>query len=272
MHIIWQFSKSGPNSDVYAHQTVLTIGHTQIENNYRIRLINNSTDLITTNNLEIRKLQVSDSGWYECQVPTKPTQKSYVYLQVHGVPKITVNRKQTDLIELTCRVENKPVNSSHLFWTFNSDKIVAGTTVDNYGFQMNRSLRRRNNLNKGFTVMNNDRLNITRLRITDLNESHKGVYRCHYDKIETEFHLDHLFTGMLVLIFISLKDSCKNIFKKQILFSDSQRSNLKYEEKLVDDEHASRLGLNKAFRVFSEVNSLKFASIGSFLFCFLTRF
>lgn len=39
---------------------------------------------VTTNNLEIRKLQVSDSGWYECQLPTKPTQKSYVFLQVHG--------------------------------------------------------------------------------------------------------------------------------------------------------------------------------------------
>ena len=37
---------------------------------------------ITSNNLEIRKLQLTDSGWYECQLPTKPTQINYVYLEV----------------------------------------------------------------------------------------------------------------------------------------------------------------------------------------------
>jgi hypothetical protein len=98
---------------------VLTIGRTQIENNYRVRVINNSTNeeetgisfnyqkslsatelssnkqqqqqqqqqitenmKITSNNLEIRKLQLSDSGWYECQLPTKPTQINYVHLEV----------------------------------------------------------------------------------------------------------------------------------------------------------------------------------------------
>ena len=95
---------------------MLTIGRTQIENNYRVRVINNSTNeeetgisfnyqkslsateltsnkqqqqqqitenmKITSNNLEIRKLQLSDSGWYECQLPTKPTQINYVHLEV----------------------------------------------------------------------------------------------------------------------------------------------------------------------------------------------
>ncbi len=144
---------------------------------------------------------MSDSGWYECQLPTKPTQKTYVFLQVHGVPKITASRKHSpkhgDLVELTCHVGNKPANSSQLIWTFNAARIVPGTTVDNYGFQATRRLVRRNSLSKGYTVFNNEKLNMTRLRISGPIEAHMGVYRCHYDKIETEFHLDDLFAGRL---------------------------------------------------------------------------
>ncbi len=92
------------------NQVVLTIGQTLIENNYRVRVISNtsneenhspfdslfmqsthpsnivkkSTEKVINNNLEIRKLQLADSGWYECQLPTKPTQKNYVYLEVLG--------------------------------------------------------------------------------------------------------------------------------------------------------------------------------------------
>jgi hypothetical protein len=111
--IIWQYGKRGQDK-----QTVLTIGRTQIENNYRVRVINNSTNeeetgisfnyqkslsatelssnkqqqqqitenmKITSNNLEIRKLQLTDSGWYECQLPTKPTQINYVHLEVLSI-------------------------------------------------------------------------------------------------------------------------------------------------------------------------------------------
>ena len=117
MHMIWQYSRQS-RGDRSGMQTVLTIGKTQIENNYRVRVISNSTDSpgdadsnkdkylshlnelitsqalansdtdrrmrVTSNSLEIRKLQVTDSGWYECQLPTKPTQKAYVHLQVFG--------------------------------------------------------------------------------------------------------------------------------------------------------------------------------------------
>jgi hypothetical protein len=104
MHVIWQYGKRGE-----ANQTVLTIGGTQLETNYRVRVVLNTTEYdrkqhetfynsnnssndaifepkpgsrLTINNLEIRKLQLSDSGWYECQLPTKPTQINYVYLEV----------------------------------------------------------------------------------------------------------------------------------------------------------------------------------------------
>ena len=96
--MIWQYGKRGEI------QRVLTIGGTQLETNYRVRVITNATEndrftldlqnsnllnndlkensRITTHNLEIRKLHSSDSGWYECQLPTKPTQINYVYLEV----------------------------------------------------------------------------------------------------------------------------------------------------------------------------------------------
>jgi hypothetical protein len=106
--VIWQYGKRGEQT-----QTVLTIGKTQVENNYRLRVISNYTNgqidkhsnsnyydqqaimqasssmsfhqnqtRVISNNLEIRKLTSSDSGWYECQLPTKPTQINYIYLEV----------------------------------------------------------------------------------------------------------------------------------------------------------------------------------------------
>ena len=124
MHIIWQYSRQS-REDRSGMQTVLTIGKTQIENNYRVRVISNSSDSpadtdsnkdkylnhlnelitsqalsssdsdrlrVTSNSLEIRKLQVTDSGWYECQLPTKPTQKTYVHLQVFGKQVLYFNK------------------------------------------------------------------------------------------------------------------------------------------------------------------------------------
>lgn len=96
---------------------MLSVGGTQVEYNYRLRVISNSSTIndddildngsrnsaadntavdssayhietgrnrVTVNNLEIRRLQVSDSGWYECQLPTKPTQINYIHLEVLG--------------------------------------------------------------------------------------------------------------------------------------------------------------------------------------------
>lgn len=111
--VIWQYGKRGESN-----QTVLTVGGTQVESNYRIRIITNASNeenylemasqsdaalsaaqaneassnkdesnpqRLTVNNLEIRKLHLSDSGWYECQLPTKPTQINYIYLEVLGI-------------------------------------------------------------------------------------------------------------------------------------------------------------------------------------------
>ena len=88
------------------NQTLLSIGNLQIETNYRLRIITNIEEKDYENNkvmnnskkspaseiyenqkllaynLEIRKLQFNDSGWYECQLNTKPTIKNYIYLKV----------------------------------------------------------------------------------------------------------------------------------------------------------------------------------------------
>jgi hypothetical protein len=104
MHVIWQYGKRGE-----ANQTVLTIGGTQLETNYRVRVVSNTSELdrslsesvlgknwtgavakLTLNSLEIRKLQLTDSGWYECQLPTKPTQINYVFLEVLSAYYITL--------------------------------------------------------------------------------------------------------------------------------------------------------------------------------------
>lgn len=218
MHIIWQHSKREKND--HTRQVVLTIGKTLIESNYRVRVLSNGTtghsikskiskllepqdmDKITTNNLEIRKLRIEDSGWYECQLPTKPTQKSYVFLQVHGVPRIQTNQQlysPGDLVELTCHVHRLPKNSTQLYWTLNGKRVVAATVIDNYAFN-NTFRRRRHRMvhqkhqkrssDSHTTILNNYSLNVTRLRISAADQSNTGVYRCHYDKIETEYLLD----------------------------------------------------------------------------------
>lgn len=39
---------------------------------------------ISAFNIELRKLQLNDTGYYECQLNTKPTLKNYIYLKVLG--------------------------------------------------------------------------------------------------------------------------------------------------------------------------------------------
>ena len=91
---MWQYL--GKERSLLSKETLLTIGKYQVENNYRLRVVTNETNqqkydhsleensIVTTNDLSIRKLKISDSGWYECQLPTKPTQKNYIHLQVFG--------------------------------------------------------------------------------------------------------------------------------------------------------------------------------------------
>jgi hypothetical protein len=107
--VIWQHGFRGKQN-----QTLLSIGNLQIEANYRIRIITNIEEInyesmkngeldpiekiivdstkttsgileagqMLAYNLEIRKLQINDSGWYECQLNTKPTIKNYIFLKV----------------------------------------------------------------------------------------------------------------------------------------------------------------------------------------------
>ena len=128
---------------------------------------------VTSNNLEIRRLFTSDSGWYECQIPTKPTQKTYIYLEVlgrcssmHNViqptlepfpitcifihnnkigsPKIEANvttgLRSGDTVELTCHVDYLPARYK-LNWYLdekNLNEMVAAAEV------VNRSMRNSN--------------------------------------------------------------------------------------------------------------------------------
>jgi hypothetical protein len=241
MHVIWQYGKRGESN-----QTVLTIGRTQIENNYRVRVISNSSDgnsqqlssdfsnsqtnagRLTVNNLEIRKLQLSDSGWYECQLPTKPTQKNYIYLEVLSFPRIESTKKyyrSGDQVELICEVKNMP-NRHELQWFFNDEKIhpkmdkhhhhqqqqtkehnhletkdhgsqARNTSIKRHK-RKNGSTHRRNSLLKRnlntFTIINDNSTStnktISKLRIDNLEEFHKGVYKCRYEKAEAKFTLD----------------------------------------------------------------------------------
>jgi hypothetical protein len=94
-------------------------------------------------------------------------------------------------------VSHLPGNSTALHWTHNGKKIAASTVIDGYAF--NSTFRRRHRMIKHFekrsalghtTILNNEGLNVTRLRISGAQEAHKGVYRCQYDKIEAEFVLE----------------------------------------------------------------------------------
>jgi len=235
MHIIWQFGKRG------SLQTVLSIGRTQIENNYRLRVITNSTNdqdteitfnyfhrssfkshqqltatatspplenlKITSNNLEIRKLQIADSGFYECQLPTKPTQINYVFLEVLANPRIeqsTATLKQHlkpgDQLDLTCHVKHLPARFD-IYWTFNDKRIVNAQFINKTLTNTNSTSssppskhRQQPSSQLSSIIIQNDKINnmtISKLRITSLNEqTHKGVYRCKYDKLEAKYTLD----------------------------------------------------------------------------------
>ena len=169
MHVIWQFGKRELSTD----QVLLTIGHTQIENNYRVRVISNSSSVaktapITSNNLEIRKLQLSDSGWYECQLPTKPTQKNYVHLEVLSYPKIEA-RKLGDSLELKCQIRNMP-SKYEMQWWFNEKKVDE----------------------KRHTILYHRAQNVSTstLKLANVESAEKGVYKCKYDRIEAKYVLD----------------------------------------------------------------------------------
>ena len=154
MYVIWQYGRRGERN-----QTVLTIGSSQIIDNYRVRAIASAQDdaavelvedkvlgkddellslssnrrrqRISSVNLEIRKLQITDSGWYECQLPTKPTQVNYIYLEVLGAPKIEASVKSPrlgDSLELTCKVKNLPLNQE-LYWQYEDAKIETPNVI-----------------------------------------------------------------------------------------------------------------------------------------------
>ena len=197
MHVIWQYGKREKThanaSNNNNNQILLTIGRTQIENNYRVRVVSNSSSSqsqssalstttpapkfdskISSNNLEIRKLQLSDSGWYECQLPTKPTQKNYVHLEVLTYPKIDASSKHPRLgesLELKCQIKNLP-SKYEMHWTFNDKRI--------------------DNQNGKYTILYHRAHNVstTTLKLVNLDHASKGVYKCKYDKVEAKYFLD----------------------------------------------------------------------------------
>lgn len=223
MHVIWQYGKREESN-----QVVLTIGRTQIENNYRVRVISNSSSdqstferfflpsqmdhvpastpsslipkrvkpsKITSNNLEIRKLQLADSGWYECQLPTKPTQKNYVHLEVLSYPRIESSLKHVrvgDNIELKCHVKNLP-SKYEIYWMFNEKKIEDPKVVNKRLSPLVSSASSLKHFSSGkYTVLTeqNQNISVSTLKIVDLEHQNKGVYKCKYDKAEAKYHLD----------------------------------------------------------------------------------
>ncbi|CAF0864976.1 unnamed protein product [Brachionus calyciflorus] len=209
--VIWQYGRRGERN-----QTVLTVGGTQLENNYRIRVLTNSSDQqfsenskkITIHNLEIRKLHNSDSGWYECQLPTKPTQINYIKLEVLTLPRIEVSSKNARLgekFELVCQVKNLP-KRFELNWFFNDKKL---TVYQDRKYPLDKKrhasfesifendsfihIKKKSTENSEFFSIVNEKfqnLTLSRLKIRDLTERHKGVYKCKYDRIESKYYLD----------------------------------------------------------------------------------
>lgn len=208
MSIIWQYGKRNENN-----QTVLTVGATQVENNYRMRLITNISandqGLFGKNviyNLEIRKVIFEDSGWYECQLPTKPTKINYIHLQVLSMPRIEVSSKAAGIgesFELICQVKNMP-RDYQLGWYLNGKKISMSEKEKTKVFRNRRGhlanwfdhefllfrdtsdavpvLRIKEEKFKNYTI--------SRLKIDKINEFHQGVFKCKYDKIEAKYFLD----------------------------------------------------------------------------------
>lgn len=208
MSVIWQHGKRNENN-----QTVLTVGATQVENNYRMRLMTN----ISANNqglfakyvvynLEIRKVNFEDSGWYECQLPTKPTKINYVHLQVLSMPRIEVSSKAAGIgesFELICKVKNMPRNYQ-LAWYLNGNKILMGETEKTKRYK-NRRGHLANWFDHEFLYFRDtsdfpstlkikeekfENFTISRLKIDKINEFHHGVFKCKYDKIEAKYFLD----------------------------------------------------------------------------------
>lgn len=126
-----------------------------------------------------------------------------------GLPKIEANLKHMkggESVELTCQVRNLP-KRFELTWIFNEKRINTHHT--------NQTKLRRHNSDKSsleqsssshhvrrahrdlfahdafsITTELKDNLTISRLTIKSLSDSHRGVYKCRYDKIETKYNLD----------------------------------------------------------------------------------
>ena len=139
------------------------------------------------------------------------------------MPRIDVSSKHPSLgesLELICQVKNLP-KRFEMNWVFNEKKIIAPIITRNEdhlssstnGTKKKSSSHRRhvhraedseeqvhfhrrhikrNHEHSGFSVYIEQINNVTvsRLRIKELSESHRGVYKCRYDKIETKHVLE----------------------------------------------------------------------------------
>ncbi|RMZ95528.1 igLON family member 5 [Brachionus plicatilis] len=239
MPVIWQYGKRDENN-----QTVLTVGATQLENNYRMRLMTNLSANDQSQmgkrivyNLEIRKVSCQDSGWYECQLPTKPTQINYVHLEVLTMPKIEVSGKIARLgepFELTCKVKNLP-QRYQLTWYLNGQKIPRKkheekktsrngrdhlTSWFNDGFLL---FKKKTDLAQSLSIVEETfrNLTISRLRIDQIDELHIGVFKCRYDRVEANYYLDAKMNSKARIYALDLLSACgSNLAKNSVLISD----------------------------------------------------
>ena len=119
---------------------------------------------------------------------------------------------------MTCQVKNLP-SRYELHWAFN-DKIIDAKIIDEKNTEIKsqkvsdelksnvyslkkRSVSSEDNTKRTrnielITIANHliNNVTISKLKIKDLADHNKGVYRCKYDKIEAKFHLDFKSKGI----------------------------------------------------------------------------
>jgi len=205
-HVIWQHGLSGS-----IDQTLLTIGNTQIEKNYRIRIRNDDEkpvgkfnrdldevssyeDKISAFNLEIRKLQLNDSGWYECQLNTRPTIKNYIYLNVIHEPKIYHHPSKPELgdtIEIFCEI--KSGSDFEVFWTKNDRLIMPDQRKILAHSKTMLAQNHNSNGDVSYKIknLNSEHKKVSKLTIKNLYYEDEGIYKCVSDGgIQTVFQLE----------------------------------------------------------------------------------
>ena len=141
-------------------------------------------------------------------------------MEVLGFPKVESNNKNPkagENIELICQIKHLPIRYE-LHWIFNDKKLEANVINKQLKAESTESRgkakrntdvidynKKHNTILGSYTIINEKVQNVTisKLKIKNLDEYHKGTYKCKYDKVESKFNLD--FKSITIFFFFSFK-------------------------------------------------------------------